>query len=96
MIGCEEIEVTSDFDILNCRTGIYKIQRQVVNQKPVFKHETKEQYLFYMKKGKGFWMVNELFTHNLFGTLKTLFVSIKIIRHQMNSLCYTVWIGGRS
>ena len=59
LIGCEEIEVTSDLDILNCRTGNYKIQRHVVNQKPVFKHETKEQYLFYMKKGKGFWMVNK-------------------------------------
>ena len=61
-IGCGEIEVTSDLEVQKCRTGIYKIQQQVLNQKPVFKHETKEEYLFYMKKGKGFWMVRESFT----------------------------------
>ena len=58
-IGCGEIKVTSDLKIQECRTGIYKIQQQVLNQKPVFKHETKEEYLFYMKKGEGFWMVSE-------------------------------------
>ena len=74
LIGCEDIEVTSDLDIQKCRTGIYKIQQQVFNQKPVFKHETKEEYLFYMKKGKGFWMVNELFDHKYFST----FFKVKI------------------
>ena len=62
-VGCGEIEVTSDLEIQKCRTGTYKIQQQVLNEKPVFKHETKEEYLFYVKRGKGFWMVNEL--HNL-------------------------------
>ena len=62
-VGCGEIEVTSDLEIQKCRTGTYKIQQQVLNEKPVFKHETKEEYLFYVKKGKGFWMVNE--SHNL-------------------------------
>ena len=60
LIGCGEIEVTSDLEVQKCRTGIYKIQQQILNEKPVFKHETEEQYLFYMNKGKGFWMVNKL------------------------------------
>ena len=62
LVGCGEIEVTSDLEIQECRTGTYKIQQQVLNEKPVFKHETKEEYLFYVMKGKGFWMVNESLT----------------------------------
>ena len=61
VIGCGEIVVTSNLEIQKCRTGIYKIQKQTLNQKPVFKHETKQEYLFYMKKGKGFWMVSKSF-----------------------------------
>ena len=34
-------------------------EKTTLNDKATFKHETEEQYLYYMTKGKGVWMVNE-------------------------------------
>ena len=60
VLGCEEIEVSSTKETQQCRTGIYKMQEKItLNDKATFKHETEEQYLYYMPKGKGVWMVNE-------------------------------------
>ena len=59
-IGCGDIEVTSNLETQQCRTGVYKIQSLIFNHKPVFKHETSDQYLYYMNNGKGFWMVNKV------------------------------------
>ena len=58
-IGCGIIEVTSSVVTQQCRTGVYKMQPQTSNNKPVFKHETKEEFLYHMNQGKGFWMVIE-------------------------------------
>ena len=57
LLGCDEIEVISTKETQQCRTGVYKMHQQTLNQKPTFKHESKEEYLYYMNKGNGFWMV---------------------------------------
>ena len=59
LLGCNEIEVTSTrgSNSQQCRTGVYRIYPETFNQKPTFKHESKQEYLYYMNKGKGFWMV---------------------------------------
>ena len=56
-LGCARIEVTSNLGSQECRTGIYRIHNQISNDKATFKHESEEQFLYHMDKGKGFWMV---------------------------------------
>ena len=60
LIGCGDIEVTSNLETQQCRMGVYKIQSLIFNHKPVFKHETRDQYLYYIHNENGFWMVNKV------------------------------------
>ena len=85
-LGCGEIEVTSDLEIQKCRIGTYKLQQQVLNEKPVFKHETKEEYLFYMKKGKGFWMVNKSLIFKFLVNYLIIYISNRNIKTETISL----------
>ena len=52
-----EVISTRGSNSQQCRTGVYRIYPETFNQKPTFKHESKQEYLYYMNKGKGFWMV---------------------------------------
>ena len=60
-LGCGIIEVTSSVVTQQCRTGVYKMQPQTSNNKPVFQHETRQEFLYHINKGNGFWMVTEFY-----------------------------------
>ena len=56
--GCADIEISSMNEEQKCRVGVYKIQSETWNSKPVFKHISKEEFLYHMKGGRGYWMVS--------------------------------------